>query len=314
MAGLLAACSVLVLAVFGLGPHTGRYQVVTILSGSMGATAPAGAVAFTTPLPTGDVRVGDVITYSIPVEDRRVVTHRVVEVVEAGDAPVVRTKGDASDAVDPWLARLDPGVAWKVRFSVPYAGHAVSFLRRPAVQLVLVRTLPLIVALVWLREIWGFPGRLPKVTRRLRPPSRWSPGFSRASVVCVALAGQLIAGQHALGGFSTSRTAAPNLTSATLQPASGFSATGGCSLLVLGPTAQLSWTVTPSTWATGYRIERWRNGSLQATYLIPDRTVDDYEVNGLSGNTTYTFRLYAYKNAWTSSYVEDPATTPLLCL
>ena len=314
MAGFLAACSVLVLAVLGLGPHTGRYQVVTILSGSMGATAPAGAVAFSTPVPTGAVRVGDVITYAIPVEDRRIVTHRVVEVVETGDSPVVRTKGDANEAVDPWLARLDPGVAWKVRFSVPWLGHAVSFLRRPPVQLVLVRTIPFLVAILWLREIWGWSARPARRTQRRWPPRRWSPSLARASVVCLALAGPLIAGRHALGSFSMSRTAAPSLTSATLQPASGFSATGGCGLLILGPKADLSWTVTPSTWADGYRIERWRNGALQATYVIPGRNTDDYEVTGLSGNTTYTFRLYAYKNSWTSSYVEDPATTPFLCL
>ncbi len=321
MAGFLAACSVLVLAVLGLGPHTGRYQVVTILSGSMGATAPAGAVAFSTPMPTGAVRVGDVITYSIPVERSevargtagRVVTHRVVEVVEAGDAPVVRTRGDANEAVDPWLARRDPGVAWKVRFSVPWLGHGLSFLRRPAVQLLLVRTIPFLVAVLWLKEIWGWSARRPRRTRP-RPPFRWTPAATRASVLCVALAGPLIVVDHALGSFSTSRTAAPSLTSATLQPASGLNASGACDLIILGAHVNLSWTATPSTWATGYRLERWRNGALEQTYLIPGAATTSYTASDVAGSRTYTFKLTAYKQGWTSTTVEKTVNTPFCLL
>ena len=142
------------LAVLGLGPHTGRYQVVTILSGSMGATAPAGAVAFSTPLPTGAVRVGDVITYAVPVEDRRVVTHRVVEVVEPGDSPVVRTKGDANEAVDPWTASLQGDTAYEVRAVIPELGHLIQVLRAPVLTQALVYGAPALLAGWLLLTIW----------------------------------------------------------------------------------------------------------------------------------------------------------------
>ncbi len=46
------------------------------------------------------------ITYRIPAEDRRIVTHRIVEIEVAGERPVVVTKGDANRNPDPWVAHL----------------------------------------------------------------------------------------------------------------------------------------------------------------------------------------------------------------
>lgn len=157
----LVGCSLLVLLFVGLGPRTGQYRTVNVLSGSMGAAAPTGALVVVTPLPPSEVKVGDVITYQIPVDDHRVVTHRVVEVVEAGDRPVVRTKGDANEAADPWLARLEGDTAWKARLAVPGLGTVIRALRAPWLSGVLVRGVPVVLALVWLAEIW-VPGRRPR--------------------------------------------------------------------------------------------------------------------------------------------------------
>jgi hypothetical protein len=116
------------------------------------------------------------------------------------------------------------------------------------------------------------------------------------------------------GGFFSEAEAALSLTSGTIQPVTNFNATGGCGLLILGPKADLTWTASPSTWATGYRIERWRNGTLQQTYLVPGAATTSYTVTGLSGNTTYDFKIFTYRNSWLSSSLTDPASTPLLCL
>ena len=85
-----------------------------------------------TPEATRDVRVGQVISYHIPVGDHHVQSHRVIEVVRGGDHPLVRTKGDANAAPDPWTARLNGGTAWQVRAVVPKAGWAIVWLRTPA--------------------------------------------------------------------------------------------------------------------------------------------------------------------------------------
>jgi signal peptidase len=163
----LVVLAAAVLVVFGLLPHTGRYQTASVLSGSMRPTLPEGSIVFITPLAPRDLRVGDVVMYQIPVEDRRVVAHRVVEILESGDHPVVRTKGDANAEADRWVARMDTGPLWQVRGAVPKAGYAVHALRHPVVRRVCVLGLPLLLCLIWLGEIWrprrdkGTPGPQP---------------------------------------------------------------------------------------------------------------------------------------------------------
>ena len=44
-----------------------------------------GDIVVVTPEPTRDVRVGQVISYHIPVGDHHVQSHRVIEVVRGGD-------------------------------------------------------------------------------------------------------------------------------------------------------------------------------------------------------------------------------------
>jgi signal peptidase I len=128
--------------------------VATVLSASMRPTMPEGSVVLITPMAARDVRVGDVVTYQIPVEDRRVVTHRVVEILEGGEHPVIRTQGDANNAPDPWIARMASGPLWKVRGAVPAVGSAVNALRLPVAQRVCVLVLPLVMSMIWLGEIW----------------------------------------------------------------------------------------------------------------------------------------------------------------
>lgn len=175
---LAALLSVLTLLVLGVGPHTGAYRPVTVLTQSMKPTMPAGSVVLVTPIEPGTVRVGDVITYRIPVEDRRVVTHRVVEILERGSAPVVRTKGDATDTVDSWTTKLTGGPVWKVRASVPYVGFGLRALQQPDVRRLTVTVLPGLLALSLLAQIWtGGTSR----RGRHRRPSRWA--------TCTAAAG-----------------------------------------------------------------------------------------------------------------------------
>jgi signal peptidase I len=155
VAGMAAmALSALALVLLGLGPHTGRYGTATVLSASMRPTIPEGSVVVVTPLAAPELREGDVIMYRIPEEDRRVVAHRVVEIVERGDQPVVRTQGDANPEPDAWLARLDGDTLWQVRGAVPVLGHAVQALRHPWARPLSVGVVPVVLAVLWLRDIW----------------------------------------------------------------------------------------------------------------------------------------------------------------
>jgi signal peptidase len=149
------AFALLVFIGIGIGPRTSTYRTMTVLTGSMGATLPPGSVAVQTPMDVGDVKVGDVISYRIPVDDHRLVTHRVVKILERGASPVVVTKGDANNAPDPWFPRLEAGRTWKTRFGIPRAGYAVQFLRSPEVHRATVLAIPVVLALIWLRGIWA---------------------------------------------------------------------------------------------------------------------------------------------------------------
>lgn len=155
--GAAGIYAVLLLVAVGLGPHTGAYRTLTVLTGSMSPTIPAGSVVFVTPTSPTTLRVGDVITYQAPLEDQRVVTHRITEIRNPGAHPVVVTKGDANAEIDPWVARIEGPTAWRVRTALPLAGHVISLGRAPAVRVVTVWLLPFVIALLWIRDIWSSP-------------------------------------------------------------------------------------------------------------------------------------------------------------
>ena len=150
----LVTLGVLALVVLGLGPHTGRYRTATVLSASMRPSIPEGSVVVVTPMRADELRTGQVLMYRIPEQDRRVVAHRVVEIVEAGDRPVVRTQGDANNGPDTWVARLETEPLWRVRAAVPHVGSAVQMLRHPYLRALSVGVVPALLALLWLRDIW----------------------------------------------------------------------------------------------------------------------------------------------------------------
>ena len=166
------------LAVFillALIPHTGLYRPETVLSGSMKPYFGAGDLVIVTPEPTRDVRVGQVISLHVPTGDHHVQTHRVVAVLRGGEHPVVRTKGDANNAADPWTARLDGSTAWRVRLVVPKLGWLIVWLRDPLLRLLAVFLAPALFALVVLWRIWADRDDDDGSEEEPRAPSRVAP-------------------------------------------------------------------------------------------------------------------------------------------
>lgn len=146
--------SVAVLLGLGVGPRTGRYRTLTVLTGSMQPTMPVGSVVIVVPERPSELRVGQVVTYRIPVEDHRVISHRVVRVVEGGDRPIFQTQGDANNAPDYWLAQVNGDTVWHVVGVVPGLGRMLHLLRQPAVHRVAVFVVPAALALLFLVDIW----------------------------------------------------------------------------------------------------------------------------------------------------------------
>jgi len=149
------------LAFIGLGPRVGGYRTLTVLTGSMRPTMPPGSVVVATREPTADLRVGQVLVYRIPVLDHRVVSHRVVSISRTSSGVVVQTKGDANNAPDPWRARITDASVWEGRVAVPYLGTAIRALRSPATHRLVLFALPVLLAVVWLADIWREPSGAP---------------------------------------------------------------------------------------------------------------------------------------------------------
>ncbi|WP_309076506.1 signal peptidase I [Paenarthrobacter sp.] len=149
---VLAALVFLFLAI---GPRIFGYQTSTMLTGSMAPLINPGDVVVTAPTAVTDVKVGDVITYHIPVEDQRVETHRITEITTTADGGVaVQTKGDANNGIDPWIATLQGKTVDKQVATIPYVGNAIRALREPVVMNTLMYGAPAILVIGMLASIW----------------------------------------------------------------------------------------------------------------------------------------------------------------
>lgn len=148
--------ALLTLLVLGIGPRTGLYRPVTVLSDSMRPMFAAGDVVVATPEPPEDIAVGQVISFRIPGVNE-IESHRVLEVVRGGREPIVRTIGDNNPAPDPWQAQLH-GQGWRVRTDlglvIPKLGWLIIWMRNPMVHLLAVDVAPAVLTLLWLVWIW----------------------------------------------------------------------------------------------------------------------------------------------------------------
>ncbi|GAB6899418.1 signal peptidase I [Kineosporia succinea] len=138
-----------------VGPHLFPYQTMTMLTGSMVPTINPGDVAVDTQVSVYDLKPGDVITYRIPVDDNRIVSHRIVSVTGEPDGSLtVQTKGDANPDNDPWKANFPGGTIWRVDTVIPKMGEGIRWFRQPGVAKVAVYVAPALVSLMLLSVIW----------------------------------------------------------------------------------------------------------------------------------------------------------------
>lgn len=126
---LVILCVVLVVTV--AYPRVRGYVPLTILSGSMDPTYPAGSQVFVEPVEGSEeagekVDVGSVVTFMPNPDDPTLVTHRVVKVsYDTQGEPSYTTQGDANNTPDE--ATVGPTqLRGVVRYHVPYVGHVAS--------------------------------------------------------------------------------------------------------------------------------------------------------------------------------------------
>lgn len=128
------------------------------------------------------------------------------------------------------------------------------------------------------------------MARRLR---RLATGALLAAVVA------LVASGAALALFSAAASVAANqLTTDTLDPPTGLSATGGSSIT-------LQWTPTTDAYATGYRVLRAAasGGPYVEVAQVTPQTTSSYSETPSPG--TYYYVLETYHESWTSSRTSE---------
>lgn len=119
---------VAILLIVSTLPITGNFKVLTVISGSMEPTIKIGSVVVVKPL--SDYKIGDVITFGQNTKTTKPTTHRIYDIKIVGGEPVYITKGDANNAPDSKeIGGKD--IIGRVLFSVPFAGYAVDFAKKP---------------------------------------------------------------------------------------------------------------------------------------------------------------------------------------
>jgi signal peptidase I len=149
---ILAAVALLATTV---APRVFHFRAATMLTGSMVPTVNPGDVIIDVQENASDLRVGQIVTYHIPVEDHRVESHRVSWVGhDAAGNVLFRTKGDANNGVDPWTAKVDGPTVWRVVTVLPVVGDVIRLLRQPVVQIIATRVIPVLLVGWLLLSIW----------------------------------------------------------------------------------------------------------------------------------------------------------------
>ena len=159
LANLMTLGGLLGFLVLGVGPHTGAYRPITMLTGSMRPLYPAGAILIVTPQPVAELAPGQVVTFTAPIGGNPVVTHRVVAVDRSKGQPVITTKGDANPGDDAWSVTMTGPTFWQVRGAVPVLGTVLRALREPMVAATMTKALPVLLLLGLLKVVWRPKGR-----------------------------------------------------------------------------------------------------------------------------------------------------------
>jgi len=138
---------VLPLASLFVGAWLSGWRVQVVETESMEPTVPAGSAIVVEPIDASDVRVGMPIAFADESRGGRMVTHRVVEIVDRpAGGQAFRTQGDANDSPDAQLV-AGRAIRGRMRWPVPYLGSALRWLRWPFGFLALV-VMPLVALVV----------------------------------------------------------------------------------------------------------------------------------------------------------------------
>lgn len=133
----IVAIAVAVVVVVGaifivLGEASGQYMVLDEQTNSMAPLITSGAAVVMVKEPVSSVRKGQVVA-TIPPRPypQEIVIHEIASIERKDGSVIVRTRGVANPADDPWATSLTGGTVWKEALVVPDGGLAAKTLHSP---------------------------------------------------------------------------------------------------------------------------------------------------------------------------------------
>jgi signal peptidase len=147
---LLVALMMLLAAAVVFAPHLG-WRIDNVLSGSMSPGIKVGSAVITQPVDTGDIEVGDIITFRSP-RNGEMITHRVIA-IEGENIRYFQTKGDANEDPDPYTVPV-ANVEGRVIFDVPLLGYFADFVKTPLGFILVLGVPGTIIILLEFRKMW----------------------------------------------------------------------------------------------------------------------------------------------------------------
>jgi hypothetical protein len=82
------------------------------------------------------------------------VIHRIRSIEHTKHEIVIRTKGDANNAGDPWRATIAGSTVWREDLKVPRVGYLVAWSQQPAICLAVLGIMLSLVVGILLGWIW----------------------------------------------------------------------------------------------------------------------------------------------------------------
>lgn len=185
LARILVIASLLLLIGAGVGlvafqARGGR--LLSIQSSSMAPNMQKGGLVGVMPVSETQLRVGDVITFINPADNKTTITHRVTALGgPAGES--ITTKGDANPAADAPIS--DALLIGRERFYLPWLGWFLDFVRQPIGLLLLIYVPALTVVVAEIRRLAAYyksrePYVLPEFMARKK--TGWSGGRAAALI------------------------------------------------------------------------------------------------------------------------------------
>lgn len=131
LVGLVVILLYLAIGSRGSGfPFLQNYQLFTVLSGSMEPTLNVGGVIIVEKIDPMTLEDGDIITFlsNDTQLNGKVVSHRIIDVVDNSNGRMFITKGDANEDRDD-AAAVPDNVIGRVIFHIPYLGYLLNFMK-----------------------------------------------------------------------------------------------------------------------------------------------------------------------------------------